>query len=165
VWGGQRHPCTAAGVLPHRGVCHQDLWDNGAGGQRRRSDSIEGVGRGGNNDMRGRRDSDSWQDWRNQDGPRGRIWRGGRCGGDPARGRKGSGGGRGGMYAYWTAAGPVKNWAVDSRSLVVLELFFMAVNKSKKMWYIKDRAAARVASRYRFGSGSIKTIQLRTLYK
>jgi uncharacterized membrane protein YgcG len=79
-----------------------------ANNKRRRSDSIDGQGRGGNNEQRGRRGTDPRQDGRYPDNNRGRGgWRGGRGGSsgsgmENSRGRRGGGGGggRGDMYAY-----------------------------------------------------------------
>jgi hypothetical protein len=73
-----------------------------AGNKRRRADSIEGAGCGGNNDQRGRRKPDPRQDWHYGDSMKNRGgWRGGRgAGGDGSRGGRGGGGGRGRMNAY-----------------------------------------------------------------
>jgi hypothetical protein len=74
-----------------------DSMEQVAGNKRRRSDSIDGAGCGGNNDLRGRHHPDTRQDWRNQDGPRGRGLRGGR----------GRGSGRGENYSYKASGCPV----------------------------------------------------------
>jgi hypothetical protein len=103
VWGDSAiHPqplvyCRIAAAV----IRIAENMDQEASNKRRRADSIDGQGRGGNNEMRGRRDPDTRQDWRQHDGPRGRGWRGGRGGGDSGRARRGGGGGgRGGSYSY-----------------------------------------------------------------
>jgi hypothetical protein len=79
--------------------------DSEATNKRRRADSIDGQGRGGNNEQRDRRGTDPRQDVRSPEYMRGRCgWRGGRGGSggtglDNSRGRRG-GGGRGDYYAY-----------------------------------------------------------------
>jgi hypothetical protein len=76
--------------------------DQDAGNKRRRADSIEGTGRGGNNEQRGRREPEPRQDCRFQESMKSRGgWRGGRGGGsDAVRGGRGSGSGMGRMPAY-----------------------------------------------------------------
>jgi hypothetical protein len=65
VWGDDAiHPWPLVYCLIAASVFKiSETLEQEASNKRRRSDSIEGVGCGGNNDLRGHHNSDSRQDW------------------------------------------------------------------------------------------------------